>query len=85
MVEAFEDWIYTDGRKTGDTGIVETEYGYHVMYFVGDSETTYRDYQIENQLRSTDLEAWYAEIVAAMTQTEGDTKYVRTDLVLSAA
>jgi hypothetical protein len=21
-------------RQTGDTGIVETEYGYHIMYFV---------------------------------------------------
>lgn len=85
MVDAFNDWCFDAARKTGDTGIVETEYGYHVMYFVGDSEVTYRDYQIENELRNTDLENWYAEILGAMTQTEGDTKFVRMDLVLNAA
>ena len=84
MVEAFEDWCYVEGRKAGDTGIVETEYGFHVMYFVGDSDVNYRDYQIENQLRSDDLSAWYTGLVDAMTQTEGDTKYIRKDLVLSA-
>ena len=85
MVKPFEEWCYAEGRKTGDTGIVETEYGYHVMYFVGDSDMTYRDFQIENQLRSADLEAWYTGIVDAMTQTEGDTRYIRKDLVLNAA
>ncbi|MDR1629471.1 MAG: peptidylprolyl isomerase [Oscillospiraceae bacterium] len=34
MVAAFEDWIFDPARKTGDTGIVETTYGYHIMYFV---------------------------------------------------
>ena len=85
MVKPFEEWCYAEGRKAGDTGIVETEYGYHVMYFVGDSDMTYRDFQIENQLRSADLEAWYTGIVDAMTQTEGDTRYIRKDLVLNAA
>lgn len=33
-VKPFTDWSIADGRKTGDTGIVETDYGYHVMYFV---------------------------------------------------
>ena len=85
MVEAFENWCYDAARKTGDTDIVETEYGYHVMYFVGDSEMSYRDYQIENALRSNALNEWYTEAVAAMAQTEGSTKYIRKDLVLNAA
>jgi len=84
MVVNFNDWCFDSARKSGDTGIVETEYGYHVMYFVGDSEYTYRDFQIENQLRSADLEAWYTETVAAMVQTEGDTSYIRKDIVLNA-
>ncbi len=33
-VKPFTDWSIADGRKVGDTGIVETDYGYHVMYFV---------------------------------------------------
>lgn len=34
MVAEFNDWCFDDGRKPGDTGIVKTDYGYHVMYFV---------------------------------------------------
>jgi len=34
MAATFEDWSYDAARKPGDTGIVQTEYGYHVMYFV---------------------------------------------------
>ena len=85
MVQNFNDWCYDAARKTGDTGIVESEYGYHIMYFVGDSAMNYRDFQIESQLRNADLETWYTETVGAMTQTEGNTKYIRTDLVLNAA
>ena len=32
MMDAFDAWMYEDGRKAGDTGIVKTTYGYHVMY-----------------------------------------------------
>ena len=85
MVDSFEDWCYDDSRKPGDTGIVESNYGYHVMYFCGDSDAVYRDYLIENDLRSADMDAWYAEIVNAMPQTEGDISYIRKDVVLSAS
>jgi len=34
MVTSFEDWCYDAARKPGDTGIVQSEYGYHVMYYV---------------------------------------------------
>ena len=83
MVASFEDWCYDSARKSGDTGIVESTYGYHVMYYVGDSDLTYRDYQIENQLRTADMDTWYTETVNAMTVTDGDTQYVNTGLVLS--
>ncbi len=33
-VKAFESWALDPNRKEGDIGIVETEYGYHIMYFV---------------------------------------------------
>ncbi len=35
MVESFEKWSFDGARKEGDTGIVKTDYGYHIMYFVG--------------------------------------------------
>lgn len=33
-VTAFRDWATDDGRQAGDTGIVRTEYGYHIMYYI---------------------------------------------------
>ena len=35
MVEPFETWCFDEARVIGDTGLVKTSYGYHVMYFVG--------------------------------------------------
>lgn len=34
MVEAFDEWIFDTARVAGDTGLVKTPYGYHVLYFV---------------------------------------------------
>ena len=31
-VPEFLNWIFADGRQVGDTGIVKTDYGYHIMY-----------------------------------------------------
>ena len=83
MVTNFNDWCFDESRKAGDTGIVESEYGYHVMFYSGDSELNYRDYQITTQLRNADLNEWYTAAVETMTLTEGNTAYIRKDLVLS--
>ena len=32
MVQEFTDWCFEDGRKVGDVGLVETQFGYHIMY-----------------------------------------------------
>lgn len=82
MVTAFNDWCFDSARKSGDTGIVETTYGYHVMYFVGTTGQTYRDYQIVNELISSDMEAWSQELLESYTVTMGDTSYMRKDIVL---
>ncbi len=83
MVEAFDNWCFDEGRKAGDSGIVETEFGYHVMYYSGDSETLYRDFIIENSLMSADANEWYTALVEAYTVTEQNTKLISTDLVLA--
>ena len=38
MVSSFNDWCFDESRQTGNTGIIESQYGYHVMYFVGKSD-----------------------------------------------
>ena len=85
MVSAFNDWCFDAARKTGDTGIVETEYGYHVMYFVSTSDTTYRELMIESALRNNDMTAWENGLLESATLTVKNTKYVNTDLVLSSS
>ena len=34
MVQAFNDWCFDDIRQPGDYGLVKTEFGYHLMFFV---------------------------------------------------
>ena len=60
MVPEFEAWIYDSSRKPGDTGIVKTDYGYHVMYYSGQS-TSYWKVQVENTLRSEDYQNYETE------------------------
>jgi len=63
MVEEFENWIYDEARKVGDTGLVKTEYGYHVMYFVGDGREAWKSTAID-ALISEDISAWNTDITA---------------------
>ncbi len=32
MVAEFEDWMFDENRKTGDYGLIETQFGWHIMY-----------------------------------------------------
>lgn len=34
----FENWCFDTSRKPGDTGIITSTYGYHIMYFVGNGK-----------------------------------------------
>lgn len=35
FVDEFKNWYLEEGRKPGDTGLVKSVYGYHIMYFSG--------------------------------------------------
>ena len=83
MVTNFNDWCFDEARKVGDTGIVETNYGYHIMFFSADSETNYRDHMITNNMLKEQIEAWQKALNDAMTVTEKNTSHVKRDLVLS--
>ena len=34
MVKEFNDWCFDESRQFGDHGLVKTQYGYHIMFFV---------------------------------------------------
>lgn len=78
-VENFLNWSIDKERKAGDTGIIESEFGYHVMYYVGDDELTYRDYMISEDMRAEDMQEWYDGILEGATITMGNIKRVNTD------
>ena len=66
MVAPFEDWSFDPAKKPGDTGIVKTEYGYHVMYMVNNDAD---NYQYLNDIRETktaeDNENYIKELLAS--------------------
>ncbi len=80
-VQAFKDWAYAD-HKPGDTGIIETEYGYHIMYYVEDGEHTYRDLLIEADLTEAAYTEWEEAILAAAKVVESKKVKVNEDFVV---
>ena len=80
---AFLNWAVDPARKANDYGIVETSYGYHIMFYVGNSETTNREYMIDQDLLSEHMTAWEKEIVDVVTVTPGNTKKINFDLIVS--
>ncbi len=81
-VQNFRNWAMDKSRKAGDCEVIETEYGYHVMYYVGDSKMNYRDYMISEDMRAADHEAWYNEIVEAIEGALADTSKIKLDVTL---
>ncbi len=57
MVTEFNDWCFDAARQTGDTGVVDTQYGSHVMYFSGENMERWKS-QAAGVLRSEDFTAW---------------------------
>lgn len=70
MVQNFEDWAYAD-HQIGDTGVIETEYGYHVMYFQGYGQT-YQDYMVETAMKNDDYNAWSTSVTENASYTIND-------------
>ena len=61
MVDEFDAWLYTEGRKVGDTGIVESDYGYHIMFFDGEGMIAWH-VQADNALKNAQYSADSAAI-----------------------
>lgn len=58
MITEFNDWCYAEGRKAGDTGIVETTYGQHIMYFVGYGSNEYWHDACSDAMAEADYTEW---------------------------
>ena len=80
MVQAFNDWCFDAARQVGDTGVVRTEYGYHVMYFSG-SQNLWQLY-VESDFVTEKANALADEIAAQcpLTVHYGDILLANSDL-----
>lgn len=68
-VDDFEEWCFEEGRKPGDTGIIRSSYGYHVMYFVGEG-MNYVDYALTNEAASEKYSKWVNSLNDSLEVTE---------------
>jgi len=71
MVSEFEGWALDESRKAGDVGIVETNYGYHIMYFISTETTTWAD-TIRTDLASEKYNEFSEELVEADSVKAGE-------------
>lgn len=67
MVAPFETWCFDEARKTGDTDIVETTYGYHVMYFVKQHAEPYWKENIRTTLATEEVDKYTEEKLESET------------------
>ncbi len=76
MVAEFENWSFAEGRKAGDVGIVETTYGYHIMYAVSEVEVTTWADTIKNDLAGVEYNEFAEKLAAdekvAITDEQAD-------------
>ena len=56
-VDSFDKWIFDDSRKEGDVEVIESEYGYHIMYYVGNRDLAYRE-TIRTSHTQEDYSSW---------------------------
>lgn len=64
MITEFDDWCFDPDRKAGDVGIVETTYGYHIMYFVETNEDPEWKASIKSHLAEHAFEEFVEENVS---------------------
>lgn len=63
MTTEFNDWCFDESRQVGDTEIIKTDYGYHLIYFAGE-DAPYWQVQVESDLRSDAYTAYFEELSA---------------------
>ncbi|MDD3165510.1 MAG: peptidylprolyl isomerase [Oscillospiraceae bacterium] len=56
-IDGVNNWAFDASRKIGDVGIVQSEYGYHILYYVGTGDN-YRHYLGNTALLNQDYSDW---------------------------
>lgn len=80
-VESFRTWACAD-HEVGDVEIIESIYGYHIMYYVGADDLNYRDSLINADMIDEAYDAWEEEILAATDAVTGNLNFVNGDFII---
>lgn len=67
-VPEFLDWALAE-HKVGDTGIIKTDYGYHIMYFVGADETEKWENDVRDAIAAEKYDAYTTELYDTISET----------------
>lgn len=62
MVATFNDWCFDETRKVGDYGIVETRFGYHIMFFSARGEDTWKT-ETQSYYIGQQAQQWLTQIL----------------------
>jgi hypothetical protein len=71
MVASFNSWCFDAARKPGDTGLVDSDYGSHLIYFVGEDLPRWKT-DVRTTLLQEAYEAKYEELKKAVTINTDD-------------
>ena len=73
-VTAFKNWALDATRKVGDVEIVETEYGYHLMYFAKSNDASWY-VAVKNKLANDIIEAGVAAELIKLNENANRTSF----------
>lgn len=66
-VPEFLDWAL-DSHKVGDTGIIKTDYGYHIMYFVGADKTQKWESDVRTAIATEEFNNFSTELYDTVSE-----------------
>ncbi|MBR3640092.1 MAG: peptidylprolyl isomerase, partial [Clostridia bacterium] len=71
FVEPYNTWLFDETRKEGDYDLIETEYGWHIVYFISAGEPQWKG-TIASNLRNDAYESFKEEAAEKYPVTVND-------------
>lgn len=57
-VEGFDDWLFDEARKANDVAVVDTVYGSHVVFYVGEGDAAWYS-SVKETIINEELNNWF--------------------------
>jgi len=70
-------------HKVGETGIVEAEHGYYIIFFADKGDDTYRDGMLHAEMASNDYADWSDERIESVKLTEHNLDRLDREIIIA--